>query len=364
MATGQLAKKFLQADSVDGSKVRLANNEALKARNQADSANVNLWKANTTDQVEAGAEVNLAGFALKNLGAPVAASDAARKSDVDAVAAGLSWKDSVRVASTGNVALSGGASLSVDGVSLANGERVLLKDQTAGAENGIYVVSGIGTAYALTRALDADTGAEILQAAVFVEEGTANGDSGWVCITDGPITLDTTALSFTQFTGASSIVAGGGLTKTGNTLDVGAGDGIQVDADAVTVKLDGATLAKGAAGLKVAAAGITATELAAAVAGPGLDGGAGTALSLSMHKEKLTLSGTDITNGYKDLAFRAVDNSMFAMVKGGLPGVETDEYTLSLPASVTRLTFAGDWAAGGDAALVAGDVLVVQYAKF
>jgi hypothetical protein len=76
---------------------------------------------------------------------------------------------------------------------------------------------------------------------VFVEEGTANGDSGWVLSTDGAIVVGTTALAFSQFSGAGQIVAGNGLTKTGNTLNVGAGTGITANAD--NIALTGQALA-------------------------------------------------------------------------------------------------------------------------
>jgi hypothetical protein len=117
----------------------------------------------------------------------------------------------------------------IDGVTLATNDRILIKNQAPGAENGIYVVAASG---APARATDADTAAEILQAAVFVEEGTANADTGWVLTTNAPITLGTTGLTFTQFTGAT-VTAGAGLTQTGNTIDAVAasGSGIVVNAD-------------------------------------------------------------------------------------------------------------------------------------
>lgn len=179
---------------------------------------------------------SMGGNKLTGLGTPTADTDAATKAYVDAIKQGLDVKDSVRAASTANVALSGGASLSIDGVSLANGDRVLLKDQSTGSENGIYDVSGIGSAYSLTRSADADADAEVTAGMfTFVTEGTVNADSGWILTTNDPIVVDTTALAFSQFSGAGQITAGDGLTKTGSQLDVGAGDGISVGADTVSV---------------------------------------------------------------------------------------------------------------------------------
>ncbi|MFN9958910.1 MAG: hypothetical protein ACK55I_37945, partial [bacterium] len=106
----------------------------------------------------------------------------------------------------------------IDGVSVIAGDRVLVKDQTTGADNGIYVCA----AGAWSRSDDANVSADVTSGMfVFVEEGTVNGDNGYVLTTNNPITLGTTALTFTQFSGAGQVTAGAGLTKTGNTLNVG-----------------------------------------------------------------------------------------------------------------------------------------------
>lgn len=232
------------------------------------------------------ADQSMGGNKLTNVAEPVASTDAATKGYVDGVAVGIDWKPSVRAASTGDLTLSG--TQTIDGVSLSVGNRVLAKNQTAPEENGIYVVA----AGAWSRATDADSSAEVTPGmATFVEEGTVNGNSGFTLTTDGPITLGTTELTFTQFTGLGDVAAGGGLTKTGNTLDVGAGDGISVAADAVTVNLDGATLAKSGSGLKIADGGVGATQLASGVAGDGLAGGGGSALSVNTDDATIEKSG-------------------------------------------------------------------------
>lgn len=146
---------------------------------------------------------------------------------------GIDWKESVRVASTGNVTLATPGA-SHDGVTFASGDRFLLKDQTTGSENGIWVWTGAATP--LTRAADADTSAEVTAGmAVYVSEGTANADKAWVLTTNDPITLGTTALVFTQFGGGTLPTAGLGLTLTGSTLDVGAGTGIIANANDVAI---------------------------------------------------------------------------------------------------------------------------------
>jgi len=174
------------------------------------------------------------------------------KTYVDSVATGLDVKKSVRVATAaalaastyhnGNGTLTANANgaLSVDGVAVAIDDRVLVKDQAAALQNGFYKVTatgGAGAAFVLTRSPDADAASELTAGAfTFAEEGTDNGDNGYVLSTDGAITLGTTAITFEQFSGAGQITAGNGLTKTGNTIDaVGTTDRISVVADAIDI---------------------------------------------------------------------------------------------------------------------------------
>ena len=179
------------------------------------------------------ADVSLNGQKITGLADPTGAQDAATKAYVDATRQGLDVKDSVRVASTASLTLSapGGT---IDGVTLSSGDRVLVKNQSTASQNGIYVWNGASAP--MTRAADADTAGEITGGTfVFVEEGTAHADSGWVVTTDGTITIGTTAISWAQFSGAGQIEAGDGLTKSGSALNVGAGTGIVVNADDVAL---------------------------------------------------------------------------------------------------------------------------------
>ena len=146
---------------------------------------------------------------------PIFSMDAANKRYVDTVAQGLDAKASVRLATTANLASFSGLQ-TIDGVTLAEGDRLLVKNQTTASQNGIYI-TGSGT---WSRSQDADTWNELRSAFVFVEQGTVNADTGWTCTADTGGTLETTAVNWVQFSGAGSYLAGTNITLTGNTFSV------------------------------------------------------------------------------------------------------------------------------------------------
>lgn len=164
------------------------------------------------------------------------------KGYVDAVKQALDIKESVHAASTANVSLTAGSSGLeagdvIDGVTLVAGDRVLLKNQTDASENGIYVAVASGGTPA--RSDDANASADVTSGMfVWVEEGTANADQGYVLTTNNVITLNTTNLTFTQFSGAGQITAGNGLTKSGNTINV-VPDNVTLSVTADEIKLKG-----------------------------------------------------------------------------------------------------------------------------
>jgi len=154
---------------------------------------------------------------------------------VDTVAAGLDPKDSCKVATTGNITLSG--TQTIDGVSVSAGDRVLVKEQTDKKDNGIYICA----AGSWSRSSDMAAGSDAAGNSMFIEQGTVNGDKPFVCTSNkGAAVVGTNDLSFSQYNGASTFEAGAALTKTGDRLDVAVDDSsIEIDSDALRVKAGG-----------------------------------------------------------------------------------------------------------------------------
>lgn len=181
---------------------------------------------------------------ITNLGAPTGSADAATKGYVDNIAAGLSWKQPVRVATTANIALSG--TQTIDGIAVVAGDRVLVKNQTTASQNGIYIVA----AGAWSRSPDGDSAAELEGAAVFVRQGSTQQDQQWVVTTDS-ITLGSTEITWALFGATVATQAGAGLVQSGNALDVNPDNAtVEVSGDQVRVKDGGITAAKIAAANK------------------------------------------------------------------------------------------------------------------
>ncbi|VTU32353.1 hypothetical protein H4CHR_02994 [Variovorax sp. PBS-H4] len=164
------------------------------------------------------ADVALNGRKITGLADGTSATDAVTKQQLDAVSQGRDFKDSVRVASTANVTISAPGT-AIDGVTLSNGDRVLLKNQTTASQNGIYVFNG--SAAAMTRATDADTAAKLTaNTTVMVEEGTANADTQWTMTTNGAITIGTTSLAFVQTGAGTTYTQGTGISISGGVIAV------------------------------------------------------------------------------------------------------------------------------------------------
>lgn len=194
--------------------------------------------------------VDLSGQRAVNAADPSSNTDLTTKQYVDGVARGLDWKPEVIAASTGNISVSSPGS-SLDGVTLSAGmqvipaigtvTRVLLKDQTAPAENGIYDWNG--SASALTRSVDAASGVQLSGSTVTVQRGTVNADRVYRVTTDDAITVGTTSVAFAQVGGGSSpYLAGNGLSLSGQTFAVQAGAGIV--ADGTSTRIDTSVVAR------------------------------------------------------------------------------------------------------------------------
>jgi hypothetical protein len=251
---------------------------------------------------------------------------------VDGKIAGLSWKESVKVATDAalpactydngtsgvgaTLTADGNGALSVDGQAMSTNDRLLIRNQAAGQQNGLFVVTNAGNAgaaFVLTRSTDADTSAELENAAVFVKMGTENANIAFTQTADN-ITIGTTVLSFTAFSGTEAINAGDGISKNGdvialslNTLSPAV---LSVSADSIPF-IDGAgnnkkesivdlASAMAGSGLSAASGQIALSNNAVTVAsGAGLSGGGSIALgasgTLSLNLNGLSAATVDVS---------------------------------------------------------------------
>ena len=200
-------------------------------------------RANRLDQMAAPTgSVSYNSQTITDVADPVNAQDAATKGFVEATSQGLDVKDSCKAATTGNItistALNNGDTL--DGVTLATNDRVLVKDQSTASQNGIYVVGS-----SPARADDLAAGSDAAGMFTFVEQGTVNADNGFVCTSNkGSAVTGTNNLTFAQFSGAGQIIAGDGMDKSGNTLsvDLKANGGLVIESTEIAVKLDASSI--------------------------------------------------------------------------------------------------------------------------
>ena len=224
-------------------------------------------RTNTLAEMAAPASaVGLNSQKITGLADPTADADAANKGYVDSVAQGLDVKDSVKVATTANITLSG--TQTIDGVAVSADERVLVKDQSTASQNGLYLCK----ASAWARTTDLAAGADAAGAFAFVEQGTVNADNAFVCSSDkGSAVVGTNNLTFVQFSGAGQITAGNGLEKSGNTLsvDLKANGGLVIESTEVAVDLSASsitgTLAVGDGGTGSTSASAARTALGLAI---------------------------------------------------------------------------------------------------
>lgn len=419
----QIRKKFIGANQVDGSKIRLNNNETLRARNAADSADVDILKVNTSDKIEFSSLPQVTSD-------PSAGNDIVRKSYLDARLEGLKPKEAVAATATSPVSIATDLEAGdlIDGYTLVQGDRVLLVAQADDKENGIYVVPASGAA---SRASDMNASSEFPGAYTVTEHGTSNAGKAYVCTVPATFTLGSDSVTFVLFKSASTMIAGNGIDITGDTVSVNldTDPGLEFNSAKLRAKVDAAgAITRGASGLAV---NVEASNPSLQISGNELgvklySGGAivknasGVAVNLETSnptlqvasnelgvkinstgafetssggvrvkvdastvkingsnnleglketEEQITLTGTDITNQYIDLAkpiygASASDNSAQVTIIGGIIQQKTVDYTVSLTGGsggVTRISFAGDLATGGAAELVSGDIVVIKY---
>lgn len=195
----------LDADTVDGQHgsyyLSRTNHSGTQAASTISDFDTQVRSSRLDQMAVPTGSVSLNSQKITNLATPTAGADAVTKDYVDSISQGLDPKASVKAATTVNITLSGAQT--IDGVSVVATDRVLVKNQTLSQNNGIYIVqSG-----AWTRATDADAWSELVSAYVFVEEGTANADSGWICSSNTGGTLNTTPITWTQFSQAGVLTA-------------------------------------------------------------------------------------------------------------------------------------------------------------
>ena len=357
IADGKLASDYIQTSEVDGSSIEFGSSLNVKASGITNdmlagsiafaklSDNANIARL---DQAESIAAVWGFGANIPTASAnPSSDNQLARKAYVDSVAQGLDAKDSVRAATTANITLS--APQTIDGISIIADDRLLVKDQTDPIENGIYIVA----AGAFVRSSDLAAGDHAASMYCFIEEGTINADNGFVCTSDSAAdVVGTNSLAYSQFSGAGSVVAGDGLSKSGNELSVNVDDSsLEINSDTLRVKASGVTsdmlagsIADGklasnyiqtsevddssiefGASLNVKASGITNAMLAGSIADSKLSTistaskVSGTALQLASNPGledstgiKIKLNGTTLALGASGLAVNEILNANIA----------------------------------------------------
>lgn len=203
--------------TIDALPSQSGNNGKFLTTNGSVASWASLSSANITDALTY-TPVNKAGDTLSGFltlhADPTNSMHAVSKNYVDNLLTGLTWKEKVRVATTANITLSG--TQTIDGVSVIAGDRVLVKNQTTQTENGFYIVS----ASSWTRSNDADTGAEILTAAVLVTAGTTQANTQWTCSNSTTPTIGSTNITFTQIAGAGVYTNGTGISLSGNAFSL------------------------------------------------------------------------------------------------------------------------------------------------
>lgn len=348
----QTKKKFLESNSVDGTKIQLANQEMLRARNAANTADVNILQVNSTDKPE----FQVLPQVQSALSVPSALKQLATVEYVQNYVLGKTdAKDAVSYLADVNVPLTGSTPLVIDGGTVTDQQSVILTAQTAGAANGIYTVTITGATYSMARRADAAASSQVTEGLyTFVTQGTQYQGYEALLTTADPIVLGTTVLVFAKFPSTISLVGGDMITKTGNVFSLD-------NAPLGGIESTNPGNVNGQARVKVDTAALEKDQTTRR------DPTTGAVVSKKRKKAAFTLSATDITNQYVDLADVASDSSVEFMVAGGPSQFEGTDYTVNYTggtSSKTRITFAGGLASAGVSALAPGDMISVSYLAF
>jgi hypothetical protein len=349
----QRTTKFIQDDAVTGAKILLRNNETLRAFAQDGTTKLDLMKLTTANVLEFQRIPQLNG----SLSMPSAPKDLVTVEYITNFVAGKTDpKDAVNFYSDVNVPLTGSTPLVVDSGTLTDGMRLGLGNQTTGIQNGVYNVAISGGTYTLTRSTDFDQVAdplakEVTSGAYFkIISGTVY--SGWEAIVSNadPIVIGTDVLSFTLNPTVQALSGGDMITKSGNTLsvDLASLGGLESTnpgnvSGQLRVKVDTAALEKDQTTRR--------------------DPTTGAIVAKKPYKQTVTLTATDITNGYVDATVVLSQGSVQLWVAGGDIQQETVDFTVNYTGgagSKTRVTFVGGLAVGGVSALVAGDIIEIS----
>jgi hypothetical protein len=348
----QISRKFIEDNAVNGSKVLLDNNQPLRARNAANTANVDLLKLTSADVLETQKLMQ----AAASLPIPSQPKEYVTVEYVENFVLGKTdAKDSVNVLADTNITLTGSTPLVIDGVTVTNNMRVGLTGQTLGTQNGIYKMTISGGTYTLSRSSDANTDDEVTSGLYFkVIAGSAYAGYEVILTTEDPIVLGTTSLTFIKQPSALALTAGDMLKRVGNdfSVDLASLSGLE---SSNTGNVSGQLRAR------------TDTSVAEKDKTIRIDSSTNALVAKKSRKALFTLTAGDISNQYIDLADVAGTDSVQLVVKGGGIQIEGDDYTVNYTggtSSKTRITFAGGLADTGVSALVAGDVVVISYTSF
>lgn len=307
---------------------------------------------------------------LRNVADGSAATDATTLQQVQRLIRGItSIKDAVRVASTGNVSIASPGT-AIDGVTLSNGDRVLLKNQSTGSQNGIYDFNGSGSA--MTRSTDADSDSEVKDGmTVFVGEGTVNANTTWQLTTNNPIVVGTTSLAFAQTgAGGATYTAGNGLQLSSNTFSIQlqTNSGLQVDGTGLGINATSAGGGIGySAGVYSVAAGNGLTQDADGLTLASTTGGAG----LTYTSGVLAVgAGSGITVNADDVALatsvagNGLTISSGVLNVGAGTGITVTADTVALDTSLVTRKFTGTYGNGSSTTITIPHNLNTAFVTF